>query len=385
MATRAPPLKGDALRTRGRCGRAGRKHPLVMASNGPDLNGTPSVEAFCYGKQDLLLNGVEWPSRGLSRFDHALLQGWRDRMEKGLFRYHLDALPTRILPGTMGLVAQLNVERGEQRRAPQEIHSLKQAFDPRRFNFAHIRPKEVLFALRQEGSAEEVLVVINVSPLENGHVLLVPDPGRELPQILTPEALHCGLEAVLLSAQPGFRVGFNSLGAYASVNHLHLHGYYLDRELPVETAPCQALLPRAGLYLLQERAPAPGFLFFYCKERQLEEMAGQVAKLTSFLLEKGVAHNLFVTRGAAPNEGPLSTASRPGLRIIVWPRRACFGAKESSAFNVALCELAGHLPIKTAQDFEALTEASALQTIRECLLSDDEFAQLQRELVALFR
>ncbi|XP_062819594.1 GDP-D-glucose phosphorylase 1 [Anolis carolinensis] len=354
-----------------------------MNSNSQDLNGTPSAEAFSYGERDLVFSGVEWPSKGLSRFDRALLQGWRDRMEKGFFRYRLEALPTRVLPGVMGLVAQLNVERGARRRAPQEIHSLQQAFDPQRFNFTRIRPEEVLFALRREGSAEEVLVVINVSPLENGHVLLVPDPGCELPQVLTPEALLCGLEAVLLSTQPGFRVGFNSLGACASVNHLHLHGYYLDRKLPVETAPCQALLPKAGLYLLQDGAPAPGFLFFFSKVAQLEEMARQVAKLTSFLAEKGVAHNLFVTRGADPNKGSFCAASRPGLRIIVWPRRACFGAKESSAFNVALCELAGHLPIKTAQDFETLTEASALQIIRECLLSDAEFAQLQRELVAL--
>ena len=31
-----------------------------------------------------------------------------------------------------------------------------------------------------------------------------------------------------------FRIGFNSLCAFASVNHLHYHGYYVNRELPCE-------------------------------------------------------------------------------------------------------------------------------------------------------
>ena len=34
----------------------------------------------------------------------------------------------------------------------------------------------------------------------------------------------------------GFKVGFNSLCALASVNHQHLHAYYLDQELYSEWA-----------------------------------------------------------------------------------------------------------------------------------------------------
>ena len=32
----------------------------------------------------------------------------------------------------------------------------------------------------------------------------------------------------------GFRVGFNSLCAFASVNHQHLHAYYLDYDIFTE-------------------------------------------------------------------------------------------------------------------------------------------------------
>ncbi|NXJ16670.1 GDPP1 phosphorylase, partial [Odontophorus gujanensis] len=202
------------------------------------LRDTPQPKDFEYREDEFILEGVSWPGAALSRFDRELLGAWQERMERGLFRYRLAELPTRVLPGTMRLLAQLNVQRGTERRRPQAVHSLTQPFDPQQFNFTQIRPGEVLLRLRRRTSAESdrasadhVLVVINVSPLERGHVLLLPEPSLCLPQILTPELLRVGLEAVLLSAQPGFRVGFNSLGASASVNHLHLHGFYLAHPL----------------------------------------------------------------------------------------------------------------------------------------------------------
>lgn len=349
------------------------------------------AEVFAYHEEDLVLRGVAWEGgkfHGLaghtpSRFDQVLQLGWEDRLKRGLFRYRLGELQTRILPGDVGFVAQLNIQRGLERRRPQDIQCVHQCFDPQQFNFSKIRPEEVLFCMARAGSPSgRVLVVINVSPLEFGHVLLIPDPALSLPQILTPEVLCFGLEAVLLSTHPGFRVGFNSLGAFASVNHLHLHGFYLNWELLAETAPCQSLLPERNFYLLQE-VPAPAFLF-YSDGQQVGELTHRICQLTDHLVRREIAHNLFVTRGAAPH-GPARSRARPGIRVLIWARRPCFGAKEQSAFNVALCELAGHLPIKTAQDFEALTEASAIHTIQKYLLPELQFAQLQHELVALLK
>uniref|UniRef100_A0A8D0E8T5 GDP-D-glucose phosphorylase 1 n=1 Tax=Salvator merianae TaxID=96440 RepID=A0A8D0E8T5_SALMN len=357
-----------------------------------------AAELFVYNERDFVLHGVQWPADccPLSPFDSILQSGWKDRLKQGLFRYRLGELQTRILPGALGFVAQLNIQRGLERRPPQQVQSVQQSFDPNQFNFSKIQPEEVLFHMAREtassgpcregtpllSEAASVLVVINVSPLEFGHILLLPDPALSLPQMLTPELLGFGLEATLLSAHPGFRVGFNSLGAFASVNHLHLHGFYLNWKLLVESVPCKPLLPKANLYLLQE-FPAPGFLF-YSEGQKLEKLTHHICKVTNYLLKKEIAHNLFVTRGATP-EGPIHSGARPGIRIIVWARKACFGMKEYSAFNVALCELAGHLPVKTAHDFETLTETLAINTIQKCLLSDSQFAQLQSELVALLK
>ena len=70
-------------------------------------------------------------------------------------------------------------------------------------------------------------LIVNVSPLTPGHFILVPFVRSRLPQVLTADALLLALVLVQASRRPDFRVTFNSLGAWASVNHLHLHGVYL--------------------------------------------------------------------------------------------------------------------------------------------------------------
>ncbi|XP_077173965.1 GDP-D-glucose phosphorylase 1 [Paroedura picta] len=362
--------------------RSGMAAAPAAQESSPQHGPGAGAEVFSYTPEDLIRGGVAWrrgrgeASWSPSAFDGALRRGWEDRLARGLFRYRLGELRTRVLPGPARLVAQLNPRRGTDRRAPQAVRSVRQGFDAAQFNFTQIRPAEVLFALGARG----VLVAINVSPLEFGHVLLLPEPALRLPQELTAEALLAGLEALLLSGHPGFRVGFNSLGAFASVNHLHLHAYYLAWELRVESVPARPLRPEAGLYLLQDGVPAPALLFYSDGGRQLGQLARRVCRLTGYLARRGIAHNLFATRGAAPDGPP---DGRPGVRVLLWPRRACFGARPEAAFHVALCELAGHLPLTAARDFEALSEEAALRHIRRCLLPEPELAQLHRELAAL--
>nr|BAC39476.1 unnamed protein product [Mus musculus] len=168
------------------------------------------IPDFVYGQEDLVGKEVQWPRDSpsavdtvpLSRFDSALRSAWRQRLELGLFRYRLKDLQTQILPGSVGFLAQLNIERGIQRRRPQNIRSVRQEFDPEQFNFNKIRPGEVLFRMQREpkGPAtpkqeDDVLVVINVSPLEWGHVLLVPAPAQGLPQRLLPGSSAGGVRS----------------------------------------------------------------------------------------------------------------------------------------------------------------------------------------------
>ncbi|XP_054476635.1 GDP-D-glucose phosphorylase 1 isoform X2 [Anoplopoma fimbria] len=351
---------------------------------------------FVYSNQDFVAD-VHWNSgnrHGIAsppaKFDTTIQAGWTDRMNRGLFRYHLGDLQTRILPGPYGYVAQLNIERGIERRKPQEILSIQQDFNGKQFNFNKINPEEIIIEMIKdvEGGIEKgplhedcrMVVLVNVSPLEFGHCLLVPDPSRCFPQVMTSFAIQAGIEAVLLSCDPGFRVGFNSLGAFASVNHLHLHGYYLDHELKIESVPVKPLVPGKSFYRLLD-FPA-GFLF-YTESETVEKVAEAICQVTDFLVDGNIAHNLFLTRGCPPcdrTQNKKDQCSRKGVRIAVWPRTSCFGAKEESAFNVALCELAGHLPFKNKKDYEVISEKDVIDIIQRYLLPESEFNTVQQQL-----
>ncbi|XP_075714254.1 GDP-D-glucose phosphorylase 1 isoform X2 [Rhinoderma darwinii] len=367
------------------------------------------IEEYKNTEEDFILPGITWQRRReyaeddrfISHFDRTLQSKWVEKMERGLFRYPLWSLQTKILPGSVKYVAQLNVKRGIERRKPQDIKSIQEKFNPSQFNFNKIKDEEILFQMVRSPTEEvsggayigrnpnhdsalpssrhnRTLVVINVSPLEFGHVLFIPDPSLCLTQILTPDLTLLGLESLLLSGHPGFRVGFNSLGGFASVNHLHLHGFYLDEELLIESAQSKPLCPDINFHLLTHFA-APGF-FFYTDGKDLMFVSQRICQVTNYFVRRNIAHNVFITRGSDPaNSGGLE--SREGIRVVIWARQSCFGAKEESAFNVALCELAGHLPFKNEEDFETLTEESVISIVRSYLFSDDEFRTLSLELV----
>lgn len=354
---------------------------------------------FVYSQQDFVSDvcrnsGNNSATRSPStKFDATIRAGWADRMARRLFRYHLGDLQTRILHGPHGYVAQLNIQRGIERRKPQEILSIRQEFSAEQFNFNKINPDEIIFEMVKDTKRsaaltnnaqcpqpQKMVVLVNVSPLEFGHCLFVPDPSHCLPQVLTRFAIQVGIEAVLLSSDPAFRMGFNSLGAFASVNHLHLHGYYLDHALKIESKPVKPLCPEKGFYRMLD-FPA-GFLF-YAESDEVEKVARAVCEVTDFLVNENIAHNLFLTRGSPPCgqvQSEKDCLSRKGVRIAVWPRISCFGAKEESAFNVALCELAGHLPFKNKKDFELTTEKDAINIIQRYLLPHDEFHRLEQLL-----
>ena len=104
--------------------------------------------------------------------------------------------------------------------------SVRQPFDPEKFNFTKVElAKELVFETQQDS---EDICIINVSPIEFGHCLFLPHIQRCLPQALTKQAIESALKLMLLSRSKAMKMGFNSLCAYASVNHLHWHLYYLQ-------------------------------------------------------------------------------------------------------------------------------------------------------------
>eukprot|EP00058_Branchiostoma_floridae_P027833 XP_002613324.1 hypothetical protein BRAFLDRAFT_118724 [Branchiostoma floridae] len=344
------------------------------------LNGhQKEIPRYTYTPEDLVLQSSPWKKFSRSKFDEELCRRWDEAMEAGMFRYKLDALQTKILPGTLRFVAQLNVKRAQERRAPQNIIGMNHPFDPKKFNFTKIKPGEVLFELcperdsshqenervSQNGTASDEaptskkvkksshVVIINVSPLAYGNILLVPSLQDCQPQVLTEEALLLAIEMTLLSQHQGFRMGFNSLCAYSSVNHLHFHGYYLEHELGTES--CVTVPFHSSIHVLNSDYPALGFAF-QLQGKDVTGLARQVYKVANYLQSHEIAHNVFMTRGTQFGED--ANSPNRTLRVFLWPRR----------------------PVTVEDGFKSLTEEEAVKTLKTQSLSKDEFDALKTEI-----
>ena len=120
------------------------------------------------------------------------------------------------------------------------ISAIDIRFDHNQFNFnkPFLGPEILWQGAWQEASMR---VLYNKFPFVPYHLLLVVDAEAQSPQYLTREyhALAWSLVHDNSNAMPGFALGYNSLGAGASVNHLHFQGFIQPHALPVEHAQWQ--------------------------------------------------------------------------------------------------------------------------------------------------
>ncbi len=86
-----------------------------------------------------------------------------------------------------------------------------------------------------ELKAKKAFFLYNKYPFARLHALLVPEPERHHPQFLD-LALHAWAYQVtqeLAESLTGLCLGYNSLGTFASVNHLHFQSFIEPRGMPV--------------------------------------------------------------------------------------------------------------------------------------------------------
>ena len=113
-----------------------------------------------------------------------------------------------------------------------KFESLLRPFDPAGFHFnKSFLAKEILWEGELAGKPARLLY--NKFPFARLHGLLVPEPVRELPQYLTPELHGWAWDLCAESGVPGLCLGYNSLGAGASVNHLHFQSFVPASPLPM--------------------------------------------------------------------------------------------------------------------------------------------------------
>ncbi|KAG9144088.1 hypothetical protein Leryth_013739 [Lithospermum erythrorhizon] len=318
--------------------------------------------------------------------DSLLLGEWEDRVQKGLFRYDVTACETKVIPGKYGFIAQLNEGRHLKKR-PTEFQDDKvlQPFDGNKFNFTKVGQEEVLFQF-EESEDNEVrffpnapidtehspsVVAINVSPIEYGHVLLIPRIIECLPQRIDRDSLLLALYLAVEAANPCFRLGYNSLGAFATINHLHFQAYYLAVPFPIEKAPTKNIsTTRNGVNISNIlNYPVRGLVFE--GGDSLEILSNVISDTCICLQENNIPFNVLIADS--------------GRRVFLFPQ--CYAKKQALGeataelldiqVNPAVWEISGHMVLKRKEDYEGASEENAWRLLAEVSLSEERFEEVR--------
>jgi len=264
----------------------------------------------------------------------------------------------------------MQLERARLRRPPQSMMSINQKFDINKFNFNKISEEnemvcELINGDRANNLTARDIMIINVSPVGRGHCLLVPQVEGCYQQVMTEHALILALETMLLSKSLDTKLAFNSLCAYASVNHLHWHFYYQANKLIIQSLPLIAVI-NTPFYVFPEMVyPAKCWIFLMSRGDSITHLAKQLSKMTSWFADNDVAHNIVITRGAGISGGDGSDH----IRVFVWARVSVVGAKDPGDFVMAALELSGQILVYESDKYNVITEDDIISAQQNATLS----------------
>ncbi|XP_070071250.1 GDP-D-glucose phosphorylase 1 [Drosophila takahashii] len=278
----------------------------------------------------------------------------------GLFSYQLQKSPqSRKIPGNWGFYTELNAERSLKRRRPQTIENLNPTFKPSMFNFNKVDAREIIMTIDDANGSPEVQMIINKSPITKYHTLICPEVGKNHVQRITREVLQFCITFMRSIDDKDMRMGYNSPGALASVNHLHFHLLHMPQDLYIDQAPLDELVG-GYVYRLSRRAPTEGICMVFnesdCDELVAEKVE-QLYKLAMWMCQKNMPHNLFITQDRRPGQSG-------NVQVFVFARSEYCVNKDLADFNVGFCELAGYIPLPDPDKVENLTELQVLFRIR---------------------
>nr|XP_039260252.1 GDP-D-glucose phosphorylase 1-like [Styela clava] len=418
----------------------------------------------------------------LSQFDLLLRQSWDDALKKGVFLHEVESEPSRV-EGDRKFVAVLCKNRASQKRKPQSFMSIKQPINLTSFNFTKVKKAEKLFTIdienieditssetpeelgfegnsnkcdnftngnidseRQHSTVPSFFktsIIINNSPYEFGHSLLVPEVYKLHIQSITLNAIKMGIEVLLRSSHTGFRVMYNSLCAGASVNHLHLHCYYTEYWLNSEAFRMIPLLEEFSsekncknvlsdcFELDFNDSCVRGFGFLITKQNYAFRLPLITHKIVEYFNANEIPHNIVIIRGLPPSgidytahshcfdrvpNGQNSLSDKNGVsqysnipeikddatpyhglkdidpkvssiplvgRLYIYPRKPLYGEKCYRKFLVNVTELMGHLYFGDIDVFNSMNENDIVKALNDVSLSSGEFENVKTDVIKI--
>ncbi|XP_058186091.1 GDP-L-galactose phosphorylase 1-like isoform X2 [Rhododendron vialii] len=312
--------------------------------------------------------------RPVSFLNNLLLAKWEERMKQGLFRYDVTTCETKIIPGDFGFIAQLNEGRHLKKRPTEfRVDQVLQPFDDTKFNFTKVGQEEVLFRFEQGKYTRSHFC--SSSPVNADSN----SPNVVAINRIDHESFLLALHMAKVASEPSFRLGYNSLGAFATINHLHFQAYYLSVPFPVEKAPTQRIrmgkdIPDNGVVVSQLlNYPVRGFVFE--GGLKLRNLSNAVASSCIRLQNKNIPFNVLI--------------ADCGRKIFLFPQ--CYAKKLAlgevsdelldTQVNPAVWEISGHMVLKRRKDYDDASEKNACRLLAEVSLSEERFEEVKAHIL----
>jgi hypothetical protein len=231
--------------------------------------------------------------------DTELMSAWDEKMASGkVYNFNLQDVVWISLDRFRKV---FNPGRSGKRPRQMDIADLNQPFNPDAFHFdsPNMKPAEIL--------AEGVIVngietdfVANVNPLKEGHFLINPKRRSRHNQYFSRMAALVALGTIEMFGSR-LKIGYNSVGAFASINHLHLQGvpYETGDKMPMEKEFANSekrtlLRSDGGLQLWQlTEWPIKGYVL---TGHDQEALANRLVEMADVLQKENQPFNIIFTR-----------------------------------------------------------------------------------------
>ena len=312
----------------------------------------------------------------------------------GLLLYTLpDTLDSRVVVGGSGSVyiVACNAWR-KLKRAAFNASEVFQPFDDASFHFLKADVDECIAWLRIDSSQptadacpfNDTLLLLNNAPLTARHFLVVPRPAAHLPQVLTPYAARVAVKLCRSLATNGDKnilVGFNSICAYASVNHLHLHAYHIalapqqEQELKDLNSSAIPALHRPTMPLHCSRDFPVSVVAGVLPAFRIDALATEAAfnvllAVIEVVHSHRCAHNvLFLSDGSGD------------VSALVYCRSKAVGVKDAGTVQVAISELSGHVFAKSRDSYDKYSGAELDAMVEEIQLPPDVYRSIADDVL----
>ncbi|GMP65261.1 hypothetical protein CsSME_00026138 [Camellia sinensis var. sinensis] len=192
-----------------------------------------------------------------------------------------------------------------------------------------------------------------------------------LPQRIDKDSFLLALYMAVEAGNPYFRLGYNSLGAFATINHLHFQAYYLAVPFPIEKAPTVNITDLNGGVKTSELLNYPIRGLVFEGGNTLEDLSNAVSNSCICLQDNNIPYNVLI--------------SDSGKRIFLFPQ--CYAEKQAlgevsselldTQVNPAVWEISGHMVLKRKKDYEEASEENAWRLLAEVSLSKERFEEVK--------